>query len=105
MKPTAPFAAETKLKLEPHQSPKMSKETLNEKPFSYHSSWGSSFKCDRCDFRSPVTVHMVRQPKTEIELKFFARDVAEMVAYHAMNIWPKLNGFQNYDSIAFEFRK
>lgn len=81
------------------------KTPMNDKPFSYHSTWGTSFECERCDFRSPVIVHAVQKPKIDAELNFFARDVSEMVAYHAMNIHPELNYFQGYDCISFEFRK
>lgn len=52
-----------------------------------------------------MRVRSVRTPKTNAELDFFARDVAQMIAYHAMNIWPELNGFQGYDCIKFEFSK
>ena len=78
---------------------------MNKTPFSYHSSWGSTFECDTCDFSTPMRVRQIQRPKTINELDFYSRDLAEMIGYHATNIWPKLNGFQGYDCIKFDFTK
>lgn len=70
---------------------------MNERPFEHHCSNGSSFQCDRCDFAKPIKV--LDKPSDE---ELFAADVAEMIGYHATNIWPDLNGFQGYDCIHFD---
>lgn len=70
---------------------------MNEKPFEHRSSNGSVFKCARCDFRVPI--HVYREgyiSETQI-----MQDTAEMIAYHAMNIWKHLNGFSGYDCLTF----
>ena len=71
---------------------------MNEKPFDHHCSNGSSFQCSRCDFTEPIEV--LDMPGDSLAL--FAADVAEMIGFHAINIWPKLNGFQGYDTIDFD---
>jgi len=68
----------------------------NDKPFEHICSNGTTFKCERCDFREPILVSS--QPLGEFK---FANDVAEMIGFHATNIWPNLNGFQGYDTITF----
>ena len=78
---------------------------MNDRIFTYHSSWGHTFECDYCDLRTPIRVRSNRKPTNDKELSFFARDVSEMIAYHAMNIWPQLNGFSGYDTLTFEFSK
>ena len=70
---------------------------MNEKPFTHHCCNGSRFQCDRCDFTKPIKV--LDKPPYEA---LFAADVAEMIGYHAINIWPELNGFQGYDTIEFD---
>lgn len=80
------------------------KEFLNDKPFSYVSSFGSEFSCPRCDFSEPISV-----TETPVSLsgeafkRILAKEVAEMIGYHATNILPELNGFQGYDCLKFEF--
>jgi len=69
---------------------------MNDKPFSYTSHYGTEFVCDRCDFKTPLIVK--NQPSGG---KQRMSDVAEMIGYHATNIYPELNGFQGYDCIQF----
>lgn len=70
---------------------------MNDKPFSFISRNGSHFTCKRCDFKGDIKV------KTSVKKEFFALDVAEMIGYHATNIWPELNGFSGYDTIRFDY--
>ena len=69
----------------------------NENPFSHQCSNGTFIKCDRCDFRTPVTVV---KPK-DIDENNFITDISEMIGFHAINIWPDLNGFQGYGTIHY----
>lgn len=69
----------------------------NEKPFSYRSRNGTSFKA-RCDFRQGVIV--TDAPKAR---ELAMADVAEMIGYHCTNILPNLNGFQGYDCVYFQY--
>ena len=74
------------------------KEILNEKPFQHLSRFGTEFKCTRCDFRAPVLYTVL---SNDIPNQNLMSDVAEMIAFHAMDIWPNLNGFSGYDCITF----
>ena len=71
---------------------------MNKKPFSYHSTYGARFECETCDFSTPVIVTL---DDTDMPMRLYGNDVAEMIGYHATNIWPELNGFQGYDTIRF----
>jgi hypothetical protein len=71
---------------------------MNEKSFSHVSRWGTEFQSFRCDFRNGVAVK--NAPKDKAKL---ASDVAEMIGYHSVAIWPNLNGFQGYDCIQWAF--
>ena len=71
---------------------------MNKLQFSYMSHWGTQFYCDTCDFSTPVTVTMSDE---DMSRSLYSVDVAEMIGYHATNIWPQLNGFQGYDTIKF----
>jgi hypothetical protein len=68
---------------------------MNEKAFAYTSHHGTRFTSARCDFSTPIEVH--EKPKTAL----YVKDVAEMIGYHATNVWPQLNGFQGYDCLDF----
>jgi len=70
---------------------------LNDKPFEYHCNLGTIFRCSRCDFRGKVYV-ATPPGMNHAEL---ASDTAEMIGYHATNIWNRLNGFRGYDCIEF----
>lgn len=70
---------------------------MNKKTFSYRSNWSCLFECECCDFSEPIVVRFMTDQLA------FARDLAEMIGYHATNIRPNLNGFQGYDTLNFEF--
>lgn len=75
---------------------------MNEKHFSYRSHNGTQFIAERCDFRTGVSV---QSPVLASGCYAgFSSDVAEMIGYHATNIWPSLNGFQGYDCITFTIK-
>ena len=74
-------------------------DKLNDKPFEHHCRNGTTFKCSRCDFRDVINVSNPDNPTTEKLMK----DVAEMIGYHAFNIWEQLNGFSGYDAVRFNF--
>lgn len=67
-------------------------------PYSHHSRNGTEFKALRCDFVGGVNVF--RAPDN---LARYSQDLAEMIANHAMFIWPELNGFQGYDCTRYLF--
>lgn len=69
---------------------------MNEKSFSHHCRFGTKFSCERCDFNSPIKVE---DAPTDVTQRM--SDVAEMIGFHATNIWPDLNGFQGYDCLQF----
>lgn len=70
---------------------------MNEKPFSHRGHHGTYLTANRCDFRGGVTI--TDKPK---DIAAFASDIAEIISYHAMHIWPELNGFQGYDCIQWD---
>lgn len=72
---------------------------LNERSFEHSCRNGTNFFSDRCDFRTNVRVEVPR----DISREALMQDVSEMIGYHAMNIFPQLNGFQGYDTIIFQF--
>lgn len=80
---------------------------MNKKKFEYHSRNGTLFKCDTCDFSTPIDVYaqydsFVKEGvKFEALSKLILPDVAEMIGYHAINIHPELNGFAGYDCLRF----
>lgn len=76
----------------------MPKEYKNEKPFRYLGKSGTVFTAERCDFRGGIKVQTPAQSREDL-----CSDVAEMIAHHAMFIWPELNGFSGYDHRKWEF--
>jgi hypothetical protein len=62
--------------------------------FSHTCRNGTQFQADRCDFAS-ISATKKDYPQ------LLAADVAEMIGFHAVNIWPNLNGFQGYDCLTF----
>ena len=74
---------------------------LNENRFEHQSHYGTIFTADRCDFRSGVKVEIPKNMSRENLMS----DVSEMVAYHALNIFNQLNGFQGYDCINYLSKK
>lgn len=75
------------------------RETLNERPFTYLAHHGTEFQASHCDFRDGVSC-ISHEDATQEQLM---ADVAEMAGYHAVNIWPELNGFSGYDCIRFQW--
>ena len=71
-------------------------KNYHETPFDHNYHFGTVFRSETCDFKNAILVY--DKPQNEI---LFARDVAEMIAFHAFNIHPELNGFQGYDCINF----
>lgn len=60
-----------------------------------------TFRCDRCDLRTPITVEA---PGAWLDDKnHLAGAVAEMIAFHVVNIFPELNGFGGYACLKFVF--
>jgi|GEM_PF-2835905 len=75
---------------------------LNETSFEHRSRNGVNFVADRCDFRNGVTAKIPQDlPELLNDKEKLMQDVAEMVGYHATNIWERLNGFQGYDTVTF----
>lgn len=70
-------------------------DLLNEKPFDHYCRFGTRFTAARCDFVGGVEMH------TPAEGDDLLRDVAEVIGFHAVNIWPRLNGFSGYDFVEF----
>jgi hypothetical protein len=75
--------------------------TLNDKPFEYHSRNGTQFNAARCDFRGGVDVKVFKHSSQTAVLQ----DFVEMAAYHALHIHSQLNGFQGYDCVPFRIEK
>lgn len=68
----------------------------NTTKFSYTARWGTIFRCDVSDFSKEIRV--INAPTDPAQ---FAGAVAEMIAHHAMEVYPKLNGFAGYDTLRF----
>ena len=79
----------------------MMTEFLNEKPFEHTCRWGTTFSGSRCDFQDGVKVTF---PTYTVNQMQNASDFAEFAAWHALQIWPHLNGFSGYDNILFQFQ-
>ena len=75
----------------------MSIMDYNEKRWKHHCSKGTIFTCKRCDFKAPIFY----KTRTDITTSQLIADVAEMIAYHSLIIWPELNGFSGYDNLKF----
>lgn len=71
---------------------------LNDTPFRHVSKNGTVFTADRCDFRNGVQV-MIPQNLPDCKL---IQDTAEMIGWHAHNIWGRLSNFTGYDYIHYE---
>jgi hypothetical protein len=76
----------------------MTTQWINENPLSHTSNNGCHFTATRCDLKGGVKLF---KPSwiTEADM---AADIAEFGAFHGMEIWPKLNGFQGWGSVEFE---
>lgn len=67
--------------------------------FEHFSSNGTNF------FWKRNNVVTVVKPK-DISLEQYSSDVAEMIAYHAINVWPNLKeGFSGYDTLHFQIEE
>ena len=69
---------------------------LKDKPFEHRSSNGTIFKTEKCSLTRPIEVS--NRPENPL---LFAKDVAEMIAYHTLAIYPELPSFQGYGGIKF----
>jgi len=76
-------------------------EFLNDSRWQHICSNGTEFTCDRCDFKEPVIIN----PPDNLSPENLWQDLSEMIGYHALNVWPNLNGFQGYDTITFKVVK
>ena len=80
---------------------------LKEKPFEYHTSDGYIFKCSKSDFSDPIQVVVPYQADMKSgrdlpsRLSVLMTAVAEMIAYHRAEVWPKFNGFAGYDCLSW----
>jgi hypothetical protein len=73
---------------------------MNYRPFSHTSDHGTVFKATRCDFVGGVTIIRARDV-TNAQL---ASDIAQMIGYHALQIYPELNGFAGYNCIQWTYK-
>lgn len=71
----------------------------NIKPFEYQSTRGAVIKAMRCDFAGGVDVIVSH----DAQMEAIIADVAEAFGYHAVNIWPQLEGFAGYDCLTVRF--
>lgn len=66
--------------------------------FSHRSRNGTCFECAFLDLSASVEV------TNAAEGTYLLQDVSEFAGSHAVNILPRLNGFQGYDCVHFEMR-
>jgi hypothetical protein len=78
---------------------------LNDQPFSFHSNNGVVFHSDHCDFRNGITYKIPKDTNKKEIQRMLMVAVAEMIGEHAMNVHPRLNGFQGYDVLTFTHAK
>jgi len=69
---------------------------LNAVGFEHTGKHGTKLTASRCDFKNGVTVI-----HPAISLSDFASDIAEIIAYHAMNVRENLTEFAGYDCITW----
>lgn len=70
---------------------------LNERKITQTTRHGVTFTADRGDLRGGVRVQVMSGVgEQQIREAFF-----EFAAWHALEIWPHLNGFTGYGSVAF----
>lgn len=67
------------------------------KKFKYTSRDGTKFRCES----EALTGH-IEVGNASYNPERFAAAVAEMIAIHAMEIHPRLNGFAGYDTLTFK---
>lgn len=76
---------------------------LNDKPIEHVTSGGVTFRCARADLRVVITVHDLSDNFTSLEK--VAEAIADFTAWHALNIFGQLNGFQGYGALRFRFEE
>lgn len=67
----------------------------NETPIEHTCRNGTVFRSSRADLADVVQV------KRSSDWPQTCADFAEFGAWHAMEIWPHLNGFQGYDCVRY----
>ena len=72
-------------------------KNMNEKPFERCSRNGCHFTAERCDFVGGVSVDIPKGLSTEQIIA----DAYDMGMFHAVHIWPELNGFAGSDTVQF----
>ncbi len=73
---------------------------VNDRPIE-HQTRKLTFTCARADLRAPIKVHGYLTLRFPL-IQNLASEVAQFAAWHALNIFPELNGFQGYDTLTFE---
>lgn len=73
--------------------------TKNIQRFEHTGSHGTVITAMRCDFAGGVEVTARRRAKMEHILA----DVGQAFGFHAMHIWPELDGFTGYDNVTIRF--
>jgi hypothetical protein len=67
---------------------------------TFAASRGSTFTCKTRDLSTHVFVSDVSR---QMSPQTFAAEVAEFVGWHAIQVYPTLNGFNGYDTLRFHF--
>ena len=84
---------------------------MNAEPIEHTSQSNLiTFRCARADLSVPIAVTgwgqiIVKGDTRGVPMERFASDVAEFAAWHAINIFPQLNGFQGYNCITFKLER
>lgn len=76
--------------------PDCEKRIVRPQSWSHFASNGTLFECDRKDL-----VGGIRVTDAPPDADLLAKDVAEVIGFHAVNYWPELNGFAGYDCVHF----
>jgi hypothetical protein len=76
-------------------------ELMNEKPFEHTGHYGTKLTADRCDFNGGVTITVPPGLSDEN----LASDLMEIAAWHAIHVYPHLNGFFGYDWLSIRVVK
>lgn len=82
----------------------------NDKPIEHRCHNGNVFMCRRADLKEKVVV-VTHKLTTDVisatnichRTDELIKDVAEFIGWHALVVWPELNGFSGYDTIHFEY--
>jgi hypothetical protein len=71
------------------------------KAFHHHCNNGTNFACENSFLGGPIRVQ-IREGTTVAGL---AQDIAEMIGWHGVNIWPNLypSGFSGYYRLNFVY--